>query len=838
MGYRGSSRLALFARLSQHDSLGTEETTLLRHAALFIGGVVVLAAVVLALRFGFTDDASSDSALSAETPASSAELAVETSRDFEVSAAADAPTRNANAPSHDSQSERVQVAAPTLPVLRIVEADGVTPRAAFALEFLFWGEVQDDSVDSVKNSRAQTSKSSLVTDDAGLIALGELLEADPTARWLQVRPADSDLVALDPNVLDVDALRAKSDAPIVLVLRELPAAPVRALAVDQETGDALPQLALRLHEWSEASTTEAPTSLLSEHNLAGRRRSFEGDDQDWVITDEQGYLTTRHSLAAGKVEFMTIDHEPAQLDHDPSQADASPPRLEVPVGPVIRLDFRPDRDRSHSDYVAGQWRDPQERMRTYGLKEFSSPWSPDRGAQEAWGNLVAVMPGNPPWVRLAQAQLEDPLPSFLYLVSRDGRSMGFARFESYAAHRDVPLHVDLVEREALTVLLQRPPEENSREVNVRLELHSVDSTEPESTLFVRLKKGELQATAAYPWREAGAYRLKATGLAIEPMELDVALPAAEPVELTLRLEPEEELHSVRVQLATRTGRPLDGKDGRASLKRLVLLNSDRTGKFRHFANVKWGAQSGTSSPIEVTAGSYSCVPSWSRGGFELDSATVEFSVPGHDPRVIVLDDVRPIWLEVRVFDPPPKGILEVMGRHPSGFYVGSAHALRSGDDLPELAEGRRALVLVDGPFDPEVLFELEFSADDYLHESIANARIPAPNAEGRRILELVPRQGWNAVITVYDDSGGTAEQREILPGIVLTLDGVEQPPTSSTGELIVEVPTKPQVLGVATEGWRLITRTSNFDWGSVFADTGEFTVEDNLLDVFLVRTNQ
>jgi len=103
------------------------------------------------------------------------------------------------------------------------------------------------------------------------------------------------------------------------------------------------------------------------------------------------------------------------------------------------------------------------------------------------------------------------------------------------------------------------------------------------------------------------------------------------------------------------------------------------------------------------------------------------------------------------------------------------------------------------------------------------------------VLVIEPRPGWSAKLVALRVEGDGKTVIGTEPGIVLTLDGAPQAPTDENGELEVFADEKPERLGVATPGWRLVTRTSWQDWGSVFADTGRFTVEDGRVDVFLIE---
>lgn len=124
---------------------------------------------------------------------------------------------------------------------------------------------------------------------------------------------------------------------------------------------------------------------------------------------------------------------------------------------------------------------------------------------------------------------------------------------------------------------------------------------------------------------------------------------------------------------------------------------------------------------------------------------------------------------------------------------------------------------------------------------LEDADVPPANDAGLRVVEILSRPGWAARFTVWSvpavvtTETANPDDRERLAGVVLTLDGIDQAPTDEFGRLLLSLDAKPKVLGVATRGWRLVTRNSWDNWGSVFAGTGAFTVEDGLLDVFLVR---
>ena len=212
-------------------------------------------------------------------------------------------------------------------------------------------------------------------------------------------------------------------------------------------------------------------------------------------------------------------------------------------------------------------------------------------------------------------------------------------------------------------------------------------------------------------------------------------------------------------------------------------------------------------------------------------------IPGTLPEIRISDEGPAERLELRILDPPASGRGHVVILTEDSGQRYESYSFDPGDVPTTLPDGRKAQVFVTGPYRAGASFTVAFTAEGYRSAGLGNDEIPPAVDEGLRVAEITPRKGWSALFSVYAVSEEDGSYEE-LPAIVLTLDGVELPASDASGEVHVETDHKPELLGVATPGWRLVTRTSWEEWGSVFADSGTFTVEDGMLTVFLVATQR
>ena len=715
--------------------------------------------------------------------------------------------------------------------LLVVEADGLTPRPDFALRAV----IVTANEPGRSPDRRVSRQAVLTTDAGGRADMSAELALAPDAELVRFFPSADETLRLEPFELPVAELGTTADAPSVLRLVARGTAPVSAVAVDAATRLALPGVALRVQRWFDLQDDAVPLERVFAQGYLVANRFYDGSDCEWVVTDEAGRFTTERSYPAGRIGFLTIDQERADLQHAvPAGTEAI--ELEVPVGPLLRLDFTPGAGRVAEDYVGGVWRAPEELVSTDGVQEYPSPWSHDRGRRAGfWGNAVPVQLDDGPYLRLPVDQASEPLPSFVFLLSRDGASFGHAPFTAWDRHVREPLHVPLEERLALAGLLAWPDGvAPDAAAEVTCESRSDPDGSPREVSVDRLRR-ETETAFQFQALAAGDYRLRVVGDALQELSLDVSLPHEAPVVLRPLAAVRDDLHAFALRVVTESGQPLDGEQGRAHLRNVYLWPGPGANRSFKNANLTWEGGAGSAVYQGLEAGTYAIMIGWERGAHPVLPQSAQVEVPGPELELTVRDALPTVRLQVRLIDPPDQGSLVVSAQGPSNSRVNEYFRIRAEDPRLLLPDGRPSLEFRAGPFGADFELALRLESEQHRIVMLKDSDIGPPDEEGLRVVEIVSRPGWFARITTWAVTSSEGEGRVPLPGIVLTLDGMEQPPTDQFGVLVLSLDEQPQRLGVATPGWRLVTRTSWDDWGSVFADTGAFTVEGGYLDVFLER---
>jgi hypothetical protein len=757
--------------------------------------------------------------------------------------------REVESPSAPAQASPPAPAGTGAGHLLVVTGDGRTPLAEFALTALLLGPVREGTAGtSVEAPRALLKSVQLTTDGKGRADMTTELAGQAATELVRFFPTADLERRLEPGELSAAALSRSPEQPTVLRAHPRLTSPIAALAVDDETGEPLPNLALRVERWIETSNREAGLKQFLAKGFVVPRRFFAPEKAEWVVTDQAGRLVTERAYPSGRVGFLTIDQERADLQHHALPGgDPVEVRLEVPVGPLIRLDFTPGGSRTHDDYVAGLWRAPRELLHDDGVDEQPSPWSPCGGSNAGlWGDAVPVHGGAPPWLRIPVEQEQEPLPSMLFLISRDGASFGYSPIDSFERHRSDPLQVTLTEYLALDITLVWPVETggegarlNGDSTAVTLEALGPGEHSGHSRRVIRMH-GRPRTNVQFQVLTPGTYRLSVPASAFHPLEREVTVPARNPIVIELQRRAVEIIAGVEAtgHVLTASGLPLDGGGGRAHLSSLYLSPVDPGMTRTLRAQVTWKEGVGSFRFEQVPPGGYRLRLDWYEGFFVVEPEEMLVKIPGPIPAIRVADNGPAVRLEVRVLEPLSRGYIIVRTSLGDSLIGGSGYSFEPEDAPTVLPDGRRAQVLLVGPFNPEAKFKVEFLAEGYRPTTLKDDELPPPDGNGLRVVEITARRGWVAKFTVYavNEEGGPTDR--VLPGIVLTVDGLEQLPSDDSGLVLVEADRKPAHLGVATPGWRLVTRTSWDDWGSVFAPSGTFTVESGFLDVFLIPTQR
>jgi hypothetical protein len=203
------------------------------------------------------------------------------------------------------------------------------------------------------------------------------------------------------------------------------------------------------------------------------------------------------------------------------------------------------------------------------------------------------------------------------------------------------------------------------------------------------------------------------------------------------------------------------------------------------------------------------------------------TVPGPPVELRVLDDVPLLRLELWVVgSAPDQASLQVHFDAPGTDDDRVRHSFVHLEDEEALPDGRPARRALVGPYGAANFVGITLTADGALPVTLGREDFTVTGDVWRAEVELVPGCAFQLQLT--------DEAREPAVGVVLALDGVPLAASDEYGTVQARFPAKPERLTVVTPGWALVEHHSWNDWGTVF-DTGEFTIEDGYLDVFLRR---
>ncbi len=714
--------------------------------------------------------------------------------------------------------------------LLILDEDGVTPRPGFGVRVMLGRRDATGSEDSYMIG----VNAELTTDEEGLLDLDETLAKANGSPLLRCFPSIEMGLVLQPWEFPWRQVSTDLLHPTALTLAPRALSPVRALVLNAATQEPLAFFPLRLKRWVQLNTDQTVEGVYS-RGFSVPYRYFSNEESEWVITDQEGRFTTEMHLPSGLVGFVTLGQNWAGLRWDVEQAPEQV--MKVEVGPRVLLDFAPAGGRSHEDYIATVWRAPLELLGEGGVRECPSPWSPKNEENLGnWGNAVSVQVNETPYVQLTAEQAETPLPSSFLLLSRDGVSSGFVHVDSLEPYREVPLHVPLFDRGQLTCQVMWPTEfYNSPRLSMQLESLAEDSTGSWTQRASR-ENGVAQTKVQFQALDPGPYRLTLNSKEYEPATFEIQIPHRGDLQIHPRRVAKLESGKLIVQVRTDSGQALDGKDGRAFLQRIHGTSPDGSDRFSN-GMLSWSEGVGRAELELPSPGSYLCTPKWSRGLLRTTPSPAIAQLPGADLVIRVHDTAPTIRTRVLLINPPERGVL-ILTASLDGTVIMSERSYFDSGDGEQVTEGEQVQrVFLSAPLLPELKFSVRLESQTHRLVELGDGAFSPPTGEDQvRSLVIHSRPGFGARFIVWQSRDSSGEERLRLPGVVLTLDGEPQAPTDERGQAMVSMDSVPTRLGVSTPGWKLLTRTSFDDWGSVYADTGKFTLEDGLLDVFLEAT--
>ncbi len=706
--------------------------------------------------------------------------------------------------------------------LRVVDEEGA-PLADLELVLRVAHIGRDDSWN------LQDTRWSRRTGASGLADVSDVLpDGSPADQRLVLTCPAAPELSLDPAVLRFAALGATPQGAERVVATRRPVAAVRGLVVDAVSGAPLPDYHLRLSGWETEHRVD-DAELLRVPNRIGI------GSREWVTTDPTGRFVSEVGLPPCRLHALTYEKSSVELDHAiGADGRGVEVRVEVDAGPIVLLDFDPPAGLAHRDFLATLRRDGREGVRS--VEEISAPGDAHGGQRGNSGNATPVRAGSPPWARILPEQADEPLPSVLVLESRGRRFHGWAVVEDLVRHATEPIQVELERRDVLDLRVVWPEQSEDEERVRHLLVRLVDPSRPEAGAVAAqwiVRQGEERATS-FTWigLPAGRYTLLAGSRGFSrddpqptPVELSLDLPREDPVEVTFSLRPPVAKHAVELVVRTASGLPLDGEGGRAELARVSV---------RGFGHVRlnWSGAEARARFEGVFEGANALGFSWSSGWFPIEPKEREIVVPCEPIEVLVRDDGPSERVRVRVLGPttPVKIGVAVVGE--AGHFL--VRERFEPDELRALPDGRCAVELTTGPYAAgSAVHAVEVEMDDHERVWLTDRDVPPPDASGVRNVEIVPRRGGSLLARVVV-AAGEHETRQVA-AVALFFDGVETAPSDEDGRIVHRFDSPPQVVGVATPGWELLDRGEFYGRGSVFADTGRFTLEDDEVTVLVRR---
>lgn len=616
---------------------------------------------------------------------------------------------------------------------------------------------------------------------------------------------------------------ASDPAHAPLIRREhVDGGPVLGQIVDTTDGRPIPELPIRVATWNPLDDVVGEKTRRYEIDVA----------TEWVITDADGNFETRRSFPEGWLELSSHLEPCAGIAHVPGG-----PRQVIPIdaGPMIRLDFRTPAGLAPSDFIAGLADHPEEDLRFWGVLEPDSPFAGEHASSPGEQEAFAPVQGKErPWVRLLSAERQRALPAFLVLVSRDGCWYGSARFENFERHRTQPLPVRLESRTSLFGTVRWKDPIPTHDFQILLYPPDSDPEEDLEHLWTCEVWSERPATESpFLFRavEPGTWTLRAVCEGFLPHEETIVLPPGQPtMSHEVLLEPRRVFGELRGVIRTTSGRPLDSWEaGHLRLMNVIAWGDDADADSFGFADVSWRNGVGEFHMQDLVPGEYVLRPNWDQGGLPCTPPRATASTGGDPVEFLVHDDLPTTLVRLSVICPADvrRAYVEVEWRGADGTSYRN-RPWQVENDEASLDDGEARFLA--GPFPRGGRVEARVFTNDYrpiwLGDEVFSGAADAAERSARVVLE----PGWGARIRIVD------EDLRSLAGIVLSLDGIPCPPSDEWGMVIAKADTKPVILAVETPGWELVDHQSRTDWnGSVFADTGEFTLSSHRLDVILRR---
>ena len=749
------------------------------------------------------------------------------------------------------QGARKQVPArkPRGAYVRVVLDENGSPMEDVELDCTFEGSPQNDRGASTEVTFGWFAK--LRTASGGLLDLSDTLAQHPGVQavdvlfWLH---ANTELELRPRQVSIADLGRGADDA---LELRALPrlTAPVRGQAFDAATGKPLVECVLCVEGWFDLM--DSKVSLVDAKATGSFRfqsLAYNGPAAEWFVTDSQGRFETQRVYPSGRILFSTMDETLCYGEHRVTSMDsAEETRLRLAVAPRILLDFDPPAGLRPGDFIAGLWRAPVELMHEEGLEEFPSLFSPDHGSRAGlWGNAMPVQGFSPPWVRLSLEQVEEmPLPSRLFVASRDGRVFGQAAIDEFERYLWQPLRIELEQRQALEGVIVWPENDLlDGSANLTLQARGASPLGPEDAEVVyagerwviRMHE-EAESPFVFQFVPAGKYSLEVRARGGQAQVLDVELPRPDPLEVAILPAPKVLGVDVEVRVRTTSGEPLDGGDHRAHLRRLLF--TDLQGNRVAATDLEWREGVGRFVLGNLPRGSYRFFADWAAGGFVIPQRNQTIELPTSNAQggldLLIDDQIPTQLLEVRVIDPQAEGEMELRVEGIGGLFLSESRPFCADGNLDQgvslLADGRRAARFLLSPFASSAEPVVTVRIKGYKQATLLGEDFGEPDEGGIRHAEIIPEPGWSADVRVLE---GVHDQGvRLLEGIVLAFDGRATTPSDAAGLIHAEADQPPKHLEVLTAGWDLVDRASWDEWGSVIAAGGRFTVEQGRLTVYL-----
>ncbi|MFT5291138.1 MAG: hypothetical protein ACI8QS_002413 [Planctomycetota bacterium] len=269
-----------------------------------------------------------------------------------------------------------------------------------------------------------------------------------------------------------------------------------------------------------------------------------------------------------------------------------------------------------------------------------------------------------------------PLPSRVYVASRDGAVFGHAALADYGPVAMEPLRIEVVQIDVLEGNIHWPPGEPTIEA-ASLQLVDLDEEGKESNAFfpeINVQRDGTEDTTPFRIRYLlpGRCKLSLSGRGLAAEAFTIQIPFSGRQVISPGRGQRSYGHSLPVRIVTQSDMPLDGKDGRAELRRIYFYGIEQQATL---APTKLGGMRalGNSNSRTLWKAATAACPS---GCFELADAERLIEIPylenGGTLELVIDDEVPTQMLEIRVIELAQSGSIQVSVRG-----AGSAEFQRS-----------------------------------------------------------------------------------------------------------------------------------------------------------------